>query len=462
MTLRIFHPPGRPRERSYVFDVVFREFLGLEHEAVEDPSAIHVRIQFDDAGPAATLTVDDRFLTLVDHRWLQPDSLPVTPLRRWQPPSWLEGLEREIPVLFSSADARPGGMHELHVPIDLFGGIFFMLSRYEEAVEGAPCDRFGRYPATASLAGRESFLERPIVDEYVEILWSMLVRLRPGLQRRERRYSLHVSHDVDNPFLGCGVPVGRLLRGAAGDLVVRRDPSQAAGRLASWLLRRPGGDPGNTFGFLMDTNERAGIVGEFYFMATDRTSPFDATYGLDDPEIRRLVSSIHARGHRIGLHPGFETYLDAARTRDEFGRLQRCCDELGISQDSWGGRQHYLRWRNPDTWQNWQDAGLGYDATVGFADHVGFRVGTCKEFPVFNVRTASRLPLREKPLVAMERTLLDPDYMGLSPEACLERMQRLAATCRRYGGTLSLLWHNTSLLTAAERGLYADVLEVIR
>lgn len=462
MTLRIFHPTGRPRERRYVFDVVFREFLGLEHESVEDPSTAHVRIEVDDAGPAATLAVDDGFLAMPDDRWLRRDSLPRVPVGRWRPPPWIDGLERDVPVLFSSDEARPPAACGLHLPIDIFGGIFFMLSRYEEAVEGASCDRFGRFPATASLAGRESFLERPIVDEYVEILWSMLVRLRPGLRRREQRYSLHVSHDVDNPFLGCGVPAGRMLRGAAGDLLVRRDPSQAAGRLASWLLRRPGSDPGNTFGFLMDANERAGIVGEFYFMATDRTSPFDASYGLDDPEIRKLISSIHSRGHRIGLHPGFETFLDAKRTADEFGRLVRCCDRLGISQDSWGGRQHYLRWRNPDTWQNWQDSGLDYDATVGFADRVGFRAGTCREFPVFNVRTAGRLPLREKPLVAMERTLLDPAYMGLSPEACLTRLQGLAATCRRHGGTLSLLWHNTSLLTAAERRLYVDVLGAIR
>lgn len=461
MALRISHPPGRLQERRYVFDVVFREFLGLDYEAIEDAATNHVQIDVGGGGPPVTLAVDDRFLATADDRWLRQESLPVMPLDRWQPPE-STGLERDVPVLFASSSGRTPEACDLHLPIDIFGGIFFMLARYEEAVDAAPTDRFGRFSATASLAGREAFLDRPIVDEYVEILWSMLVRLRPGLHRREHRYSLHVSHDVDSPFLGCGVPLGRLVRGAAGDLLVRRAPAQAGRRLASWLLRRPDNDPGNTFGFLMDANERIGVAGEFYFMATDRTCPLDASYDLEDPEIRSLIKSIHARGHRLGLHPGFETYLDGPRTRDEFDRLQRCCDRLGIRQDSWGGRQHYLRWRNPDTWQHWEDAGLSYDATVGFADQVGFRAGTCREFPVFNARTASRLTLREKPLVAMERTLLDPVYMGLEPTACLDRMERLAATCRRYGGTLSLLWHNTSLVTAAERQLYADVLEVIR
>jgi hypothetical protein len=459
MTLRIRHPPGRPRERRYAFDVVFREFLGIDYEAAEDASSDHVRIDRGD-GSQTVVTVDDQFFRTPDDRWLRRESLPVSPLARWRPSAGAAAAEADVPVLFASV-GQPRRACDLHLPIDIFGGVFFLLSRYEEAVEGAAHDRFGRFPATASLACRESFLERPLVDEYVEILWSMLSRLQPGLRRRDQRYAVHVSHDVDVPFLGCGVPVGRLVRGAAGDLLVRRSPARAVRRLASRMLRRPDIDPGNTFAFLMEAGERAGIVADFYFMATDGACPLDATYGLEDPEIRGLFAAIHARGHRIGLHPGFETFLDAARTRDEFERLRRSCDRLGIRQDRWGGRQHYLRWRNPDTWQNWDDAGLDYDASVGFADHVGFRAGTCREFPVFNLLTSRPLELREKPLVAMDRTLLDPSYMGLSAVACRARMQGLAATCRRFGGTLSILWHNTSLLTAADRRLYADVLEAI-
>lgn len=462
MTIRIIHPPGRARERRYAFDVVFREFLGLDYDAVEDPTAARVRIDLGGDGAAGALTVDDYFFAIPEDQWLRPSSLPGSPLARLRLPAPSSAGESEVPVIFAASRSRPSAFDDGHLPIDIFGSVFFMLTRYEEAVDGAPCDRFGRFPATASLAYRESFLERPLVDEYVEILWSMLRRLRPGLSRREQRYSVHVSHDVDSPFLGCGVPATRLVRGAAGDLFLRRSPWQGARRCAAWLFRRPGIDPANTFGFLMDTSERAGIVGEFYFMATDRSCPLDASYDMEDPEIRSLVAAIHARGHRLGLHPGFETYLDAARTRAEFERLRRCCDRLGIRQDAWGGRQHYLRWRNPDTWQNWEGAGLAYDSSVGFADGVGFRAGTCREFPVFNLRTADRLTLREKPLVAMEKTLLDPSYMGLGGDGCLERLEQLAATCRRFGGTMTLLWHNTGLLSAAERRLYCDAIAAIR
>lgn len=53
----------------------------------------------------------------------------------------------------------------------------------------APCVCSGaadhdRFPATASLAYRAGFLDRPQIDEYLEILWAAMRRLWPGLQRK--------------------------------------------------------------------------------------------------------------------------------------------------------------------------------------------------------------------------------------------------------------------------------------
>jgi hypothetical protein len=114
------------------------------------------------------------------------------------------------------------------------------------------------------------------------------------------------------------------------------------------------------------------------------------------------------------------------------------------------------------SWQIWKDAGLDYDSTLGFADHVGFRCGTYHEFPVFNLSTRSPLRLRERPLVAMDTTLLAPQYMALRPEQAIEWIERLSSTCRRFGGTFSLLWHNTNLVQAWQGRLYLKILEAIQ
>ena len=61
----------------------------------------------------------------------------------------------------------------IEVPLDIFGSAFFMLTRYEEMVI-TERDTHGRFPARASIAYREGLLERPIVDEYLELLWAAI------------------------------------------------------------------------------------------------------------------------------------------------------------------------------------------------------------------------------------------------------------------------------------------------
>ena len=50
-----------------------------------------------------------------------------------------------------------------------------------------------------------------------------------------------------------------------------------------------------------------------------------------------------------------------------------------------GGRQHYLRWKSPDTWRILEKTGLKYDVTLSFADHEGFRCGICFPYKPFDV-----------------------------------------------------------------------------
>jgi hypothetical protein len=202
----------------------------------------------------------------------------------------------------------------------------------------------------------------------------------------------------------------------------------------------------------MDVCERNGAAGAFYFLATGEPSTRNGSYTLEHPWVRSLIARVHARGQEVGYHAGFDTYRDAHLTAEEVARLRTAVDALGVEQDTWGGRQHYLRWESPTTWANWEDAGLDYDSTVGFADRVGFRAGTCHEYRAFDVRARRPLRLRERPLLAMDQTLVD--YMGLDPDAALQAIVDLAAECRRAAGTLTLLWHNSMLPTAAQRDWY--------
>ncbi|MDD9938817.1 MAG: polysaccharide deacetylase family protein [Myxococcales bacterium] len=460
--LRVQTPTSHSAARRYVAEVVLHDMLGLEVQ-VETAPTTTTRLSLD----GRELTIADGLFTHGDDRWLEPNSLPTEPLPRWNPEevSELTGrVEAPVPVLYGTSleDGRylKHAGERIEVGIDLFGSIFFMLTRYEEAAAGADArDERDRFPASSSIAKRASFLDRPLVDEYVELLWALMQRLWPSLRRKPRSYRLRLSHDVDMPYQR-RVGYRETLRLAKRDALEQGDLVLALKRGVGYP--QPLGhvsrlEPNNTFAWMMDESERRSLQSAFYFMARRSPDPLDADYGLDDRFIRRLMAEMHARGHELGLHPSYDTYEDPARLASERRALSRCVERLGIEQPRWGGRQHYLRWSNPATWQGWADASLDYDSSLGFHDRVGFRSGTCFEHRVFNLRTRSPLSLTERPLIAMDQTLRG--YMALGPGPIVEKVRALAVACRRVGGEMTLLWHNSSLITGAERRLYREVLD---
>lgn len=432
-------PPTYQAERQYVYRVVLHEFLGLEYRIVWQPCG-GVSIS---CGDDRQLEIADVLFSTPQEAWLTRASLPKQPLEGWLPPTELSAcdwpLER-LPVIFGSPCQAPGffqaDARSTRISIDIFGSCFFMLTRYEEVVQPQR-DRLGRFPASESLAFQEGFLDRPIVDEYVELLWRLLRRLWPALRRKPRSYHVEPTHDLDR--LRLLRRPSACLRVAAGDLVKRRSPVRAAecllhGALAACGL--PHRDRFATCDWLMDLSERHGCRSAFYIMATGE-------YRLDDVGLREAIRRIRARGHELGVHPNLGTDKDGRQLGREVRAVRVVLQEEGICPEALGGRQHCLSWRAPATWQHYEDAGLVYDATLGYADHAGFRCGTCHAYPAFNLLTRQPLRLYERPLLAMDCTVLGDKYMRLSHGQAAEYLGKLRQRVRQCQGSFRILWHNS-------------------
>jgi hypothetical protein len=453
-------PAGYEPERRYILDVVLADRLGLPWR-LEQRDGREVRIGLDGDADGRRVVMPDVLFATPPAAWLTRASLPPAPLP-WRP----AGDER-LPVIYGTTggtgELLRAGSAGVELDVDVLGSCFFMLSRYEERVEPAR-DHYGRFPAGASVAQREGFLCVPVVDAYAELLGAALARLWPRLERRRpRTFGIAITHDVDDPLATLGRGPMNLIRQLGADALVRRDPGLMARRVRSWAGLTRGShalDPYNTFDFLMDVSERHGLASAFYFIAAAGTaSPEDPPYTLAHPWVRALLRRVHRRGHEIGFHAGFGTHRDAERTRQEFERLRDAAAREGVRQEAWGGRQHYLLWENPATWSNWDRAGLDYDTTLGYADRIGFRAGTCHPYRAFHLLERRPLRLRERPFQVMDGTLFQ--YMGLSPEAALEQILPLVDQCRRHGGTFSVLWHNNSLQTARDKRWYEQLVGAI-
>ena len=105
------------------------------------------------------------------------------------------------------------------------------------------------------------------------------------------------------------------------------------------------------------------------------------------------------------------------------------------------------------------EAGLLEDETLAFADTIGFRAGTARSYPAFDLLRGETLSLRVKPLhvmdIALARAAASPDEAS----AHAVEMERLT---RAYGGTFSILWHNSRLETPRARQRYSRLLAALR
>lgn len=390
------------------------------------------------------------------------------PCGHWDPKSegWSSPLGMEsLPLPCVATATTPLFREESgnwRVDFDLPSLFWWTLSRREETIDGTR-DRHDRFPATASHAFRHGYLERPIVDEWMDVLRQIAGRLWPNLTLRSTSFRMCPSHDVDFPGRYVFRTPSGLVRELGIDLLQRRRArnlfTAARVLLASKKSLHPL-DPASTFNWLMDVSEQHGLRSAFYFIC-GRTEPsLDASYELEDAAIRSLLGEIHRRGHEIGLHPSYGTYLQPGLIAAEAARLRRVCASESIEQEAWGGRMHYLRWRSPSTLYGWQLAGMTYDSSLGYADHVGYRCGTCYEYQAFDPIADCAIDLRIRPLVAMEGTVLSNQYMDLgSGDAAFAKLALLKDRCRSVGGQFTFLWHNSELGEPELRDLYLAVVE---
>ena len=422
-----------------------------------------------------TMQVDQLKLTLIGHEAsIYFDQLQEVfhrsssdfPCYQWQALSegFSSAIEDTIPA--PSEVELPSPLVEWReqgavVHYDILGLSYWMLTRLEEIGRSDLDDHF-RFPAVSSHAYKHNYLERPIVDEWLFILGQVIKRIWPRVSLKQHSYKVMLSHDVDSPSLYAfktWYAIGRMM---AGHLLKRHNFKAfviAPYVKLSTRKKLSNYDPHNTFDWLMDVSESNNIKSAFYFICgrTDRLR--DADYEPDHQVIRGLMRRVHERGHELGLHPSYNTYLDPGLLKGEAQRLKNICEAEDIEQREWGGRMHYLRWQQSTTMRAWADAGLDYDATMGYADRPGFRCGSCWEYTAFDPLAQEVLDLKIRPLIVMECTVIDKIYLGLGVgRASEDKINLLKERCRQVGGGFGILWHNSYLMSSKLKVMYKSVI----
>jgi hypothetical protein len=328
--------------------------------------------------------------------------------------------------------------------LDLLLSLLLILGRAEESWSGAH-DQHGRFPAAGSMGALHQFLERPIVDEWGLALEQEIVSLLPAWQPERRELHVKLTHDID--YVGIPLHFCSLM----GHAFARRKPGATFRDLAARFTTMEPTEL-NLVRQLARISTKRGLDSAFYWKSSP-IGPRDSGYDPRHPKIQRVIHELIDQGFEVGVHPGYETFRSRQNLSREVDHLR---DALGTKVP--GGRQHYLRW-SPDTWLDWEACGLAYDSTVGFADRIGFRAGTCIPYRPWSLSENRELDLIEIPLIVMDCTPVK--YMALSKVEGLERIRACIRRVARVGGVFTLLWHNVPLMEPAYDGWYEATLDLL-
>jgi hypothetical protein len=377
-------------------------------------------------------------------------SLPTFPI------SFIEGT----PLLYGTPDVEWRN-NVLVIHADIVASSYFLLTRYEEVVRRNTRDQHGRFPGEKSLPFRAGFIQRPIVDEYAELLRKWLMEVGVSFpENRNRGFKVYLTHDVDVPWAW-----HRFRAVAKSTLKLIHRPRQLLNPVLSFLDIRQGLDPFDCFEWILAQDGKVrdsyGVdrVASVYFFLAGGNDTRDGKNYIHDRRFGRLVKMLKHHNAVIGLHSSYSSGRQPALIEKERRQLQAATDT-----DIRWNRHHFLASREPEDMAFLESAGITDDFTMAYPDVAGFRLGTCRPIRWFDpvVGKASKLILH--PMTIMECTLENPNYMNLDYEQAQDMCSKLLHTAFKYTGDVVLLWHNTQLSRLKEaqgsyqRKLYRFVL----
>lgn len=399
-------PYSSPRLR-YTLDVVLGRLLGWEWSLITEREAFEAV-----AGPK------------LGYGWPAPVTVPAV---------WTAGDPRAADLRVERRDGLPVFfLREAEgIGFDLLAACFFQLSRWEEYHNPAT-DVHGRFPALASHAYANGYLKRPLVRELALYLAKQLCIHYPELPEPKHHFRLVPTYDID-------IAWAYRHRGPRGGLAAGRDLLTGRWDLLSqrWMVgsgqRR---DPFDTFAKLDELHEQLQLDPVYFFLLAEQTSRQDPNPSPATPALRTLLTDLAGR-YRSGVHPSYYSSDQPERLRAELATYAELTG--GPAQRS---RQHFLRFRLPGTYRELLARGIREEYSMGYADRAGFRAGMCDPFPWYDLTAERTTELMIHPFAAMDATLRR--YQRLNAAAAEQRLRVLANTVLRTGGTLQLLWHNSS------------------
>lgn len=269
----------------------------------------------------------------------------------------------------------------------------------------------------------------PIIHQYAEALSALI----PAFTQVLHKSTVQITIDIDEPWKHAHKSLAIQMGGLAKSLV-NGNIAMLKERLHSILGHR---DP---FYIFPELSNAENLI---LFFLLDHHDSRDGRHTWRNAAYRKLIQECYKRGFQIGIHPSYTSSRVEGRIAFEKKKLEEIIEApVKLS------RQHFLRYRNPETFEALEACGIEHEYSLCPIHVCGYLRGMAIPFPWYDLKQERISNLMLHPVMVMDRAL--QKYQGYTAENAWEKIRQEAETCASVGGEFVILWHNATLSESGE------------
>ncbi|KAB8036812.1 hypothetical protein GCL60_13285 [Silvanigrella paludirubra] len=459
-SIKVIISSNRVFEKKYVWTQILKNMLNYDIEFILEEDA---NVQFTKLilNNNTEISILDNFENFVNHFPPKIEFIPISDFK-----VSIHSYFKNIPILYNKKNSLfidYISEKKIKINFDIPSIAYFYLVQYEEVINQKR-DEYDRFSLKDSYLFKYQIHRRPIINEYAELLYSLMLYLDNSIPQRVRDFSINISHDIDFAFSYYNKNISQIFKSAVKNAINQKSLKEFYNKLLSFHKFNNGDlkqDPSNSFEWIMDEVEKVGLKSTFYFLSNAyENSIYNPDYDLTSDCIRNVLLSINKRGHKIGLHGGFPTYNCELNFQNELTNLTHNLKKINIQLENLLVRQHWLKFKSGLTHEIMNNCGISDDSTLGFVEDVGFRSGICQSYDIFSWKNKISLNMTETPLHVMEGSVFDSYGLNLGVTfKAYDVINDVKSIVKFYGGTFTILWHNTYLNSQVSKELFIETIK---
>lgn len=314
--------------------------------------------------------------------------------------------------------------------------IFYLINSIGEIKDSlASVDELSRFRYTNSLQKNIGITENLVLDLMIKEINQ--TELKNVYAINNHRSYFFLSHDIDSLYGSFKQDGLWALKQGRPDILLKL--------FVDLIMAKPAWF---NIDYIMDLENEHSFKSTFFWLVNRgkidaRQSNSD--YDITSAKVKATINNVEKREFENGLHKSI--------SKEDFKEELRKLPVKVISN-----RYHYLKFNLPQGYKDIENSGLQLDASLGFAEHYGFRNSYGYPFHPFNFEQEKPFSFLEVPLNIMDGTF--QRYMNLPVHKTADTIIAFLESNRK-NCLLSILWHNTFFTNYKYKGYLKEYKKIL-